>query len=185
MQTPLPPYTRLVQMPFFCAPACLQMILFRRGYGLRDQEDIALELGVKVTQEVQKNLRVKLEYAPPETAGIETILADQRINEYFSRNRIPLVARSVRASQIRTLGQWVSGHLQARHDLWLEYHADAMCGSPAIHDSLIESCDRVSITVVDPSWDQPGRHTHSIDVVAEAIGTKYGRETGIIVVKQK
>lgn len=43
-----PAYIPLIQKPQCCAVTCLQMIVYRNGYGLQDQEELAREFGVKV-----------------------------------------------------------------------------------------------------------------------------------------
>jgi len=45
-----PPYLPLIQKPMCCAVTCLQMIVFRNCGTLCDQEQLAIQFGVKIDQ---------------------------------------------------------------------------------------------------------------------------------------
>ena len=49
-------YTPIVQKPYGCVIACLQMVLFRRGLKLISQDKIGFELGLIVPKEFKKKI---------------------------------------------------------------------------------------------------------------------------------
>ncbi len=55
----LSPYKHLVQKPCFCGPACIQMILFRRGIWV-EQEKIGQKCGAKILPKDSKKFSRKI-----------------------------------------------------------------------------------------------------------------------------
>ncbi len=188
-----PHYTALVQKPFCCNVTCLQMILYRRGYGLFDQEQLAKFFKIKVSAEAKKSFNVKLgTYTRINLdEGLVTIKSAPIVNRFLKKNRLPLTATSVRASEIGDLQSFIASHLKADDDLWIEYKSHQIHGERIIHDNVIESIKTrakdkdTGVVLVDPQGTHKTRLEVSLGKIRAAISTKFGRETGFLVISKR
>ena len=66
-------YVPITEQPYCCVPACIQMILLRRGIPLKSQEEIGYNLGLIVPQRY-KNLfgKVRTGKRPKDGWGTQT-----------------------------------------------------------------------------------------------------------------
>ena len=104
---------------------------------------------------------------------------------------MPLKATSVKHSRIASLEGFLSGHLFANHDIWVEYHAQEIHAEDKfkgdyIHDGLIESLDQVNgiVTILDPLPYHRQRLSVTLDALEGGISTRYGRECGFVVIEK-
>lgn len=182
-----PTYIPLFQKPFCCNATCLSMILYRRGFGLFDQERLAQLLGAKV-DEASKDLF----YLPQsvgrvgEELGINTVTSSETVNELFKILNLPLQAESVKASSIRNLAEFIHTHLEQNHDLWTELKIHEMKGEESIHDNVIERIEHtgsgIFVTLVDPLPEYKTRITLPVQKLERAISNEFDRETGFLVI---
>lgn len=188
------PYIPLIQKPMCCAVTCLQMILYRNGFGLYDQEDLAIEFGVKIDKKDAHAFRsdMPIMSAANLDEGIATIDAADEINKFFRSLKVPLSATAFRASNIPDLEDFIIEGLNAQYDMWIEYHAHEIHSDDAtngryIHDGLIEAYDANSkeATVIDPVPEHRQRLSVGINQLKNSISDHFGRETGIILVQPK
>lgn len=185
-------YIPLIQKPKCCAVTCLQMILYRNGHGLHDQEDLALEFGVKIEPEdvlaFREDMPILTSFNHDE--GISTLDSVEAFNEFFKQKGIQLRAEAIRYADIDSLRDLLIKHLDDDHDVWIEYHSHEIASEHAnngrIHDALIESFDPASNTIVliDPKPTRRQRHTTSLEMLDRALSSEYGRELGLIVVRK-
>lgn len=194
MHTLHPPYIPLVQKPCCCAVTCLQMILYRRGYGLFDQEALAEEFDVRVAPEYLTCFSTPRK---PYTInnfdeGIATVESAAEIQEFFDRNAVALKVEAFRFSEIGDLDALLQRELTANNDIWLEYkshriHATDLHQGDYIHDGLVESYDpqSKSLTIIDPFYFHPPRISVSLHETLLALGPSLGRETGLLLVMPK
>lgn len=186
-----PKYISLVQKPSCCNVTCLQMILYRRGFGLFDQEQMAKFFKVKVGPKEQRAFNIRLgKYSRRGfDEDIKTVKSAPLINKFFSKNKIPLAAKAVRASSISNLQKFIADNLAKNNDLWLEFKTHQVHHSESIHDNVIESIatskNGLIVTAVDPLWHRKPRNAIALDKLRLAIGTKFGRETGFIIIESK
>lgn len=186
-----PSYIPLIQKPFCCNATCLSMILYRRGFGLVDQEVLASLLGVKISADVEGFFTTKLTIADPkqEELGINTIESSQFANKIFEKLNLPIHAHTVKASDIQNLATFIQEQLGADHDLWVEYKSHELHGEEAIHDNVIESIDLEPedpiVTLIDPLPDHKNRFHVPITKLQRAISTQFDRETGFLVISQR
>lgn len=187
------PYVPLIQKPMCCAVTCLQMILYRNGFGLYDQEDLAIEFGVKIDKKYAPAFREDMPIMTSNNLdeGIATIESEAIINTFFERLKVPLSATAFRCSEISNLEKFILDNLSAQRDLWVEYHAheihsDDTTKGHYIHDGLIESYQLASQTavVIDPVPEHRQRLRVGIVELEASISDKFGRETGIIIVQR-
>ena len=186
-----PKYIPLVQKPFCCSVTCLQMILYRRGLGLFDQEELAKFFKINVCKNDLKCFNAKLEVFNPTNIGIsiKTTDSEKIINQFFKEKNINLNAKAFKYSKISNLKEFLIENLKNNNDLWLEYKTHKIHGNKFIHDNVIESVKTISgktkITLVDPYWEYKPRLDVSIEDLEESISDKFGRETGFIVISKK
>lgn len=163
-----PKYTPLVQRPCCCCVTCLQMILYRRGFGLFDQEELAKYFKIKIGKKDVGAFNAKLgTYSKLDNVGMHTTESKKTINRFFRDKRIPLDARSVRASEIPDLKNFLVSNLKQQKDIWMEYKTSKIHKErqkekwfwpewKGAHDNVIESIKlengRTSVTLVDPFW---------------------------------
>jgi hypothetical protein len=104
-----PKYIPLVQKPECCAVACFQMILFRNGFGLYDPEKLAKYFDVRVSTRHQSMFTIRLQTLSKYNfdEGINTLDSINKINAFFRKNRISLVAEAKRISEIENLMQFI------------------------------------------------------------------------------
>lgn len=186
-----PLYIPLIQKPFCCAVTCLQTLLYRNGYGLYDQEDLAIKLGVKISPEdapaFRENMPIMTQANFDE--GISTIDSSALVNNFFTESDIALKASRFPFSAIPNLHDFLISHLKSNHDLWIEYHGHNIHSNDRfkgnyIHDGLVEgyNTDTKIVTITDPMPDHRQRLEIPLDVVSSSISTLYGRETGFLII---
>lgn len=121
-----PSYIPLMQKRFCCAAAVLQMIVYRNGYGLFDQEEVARELGVKISAEdisafsKPMPLFTKLNF----DEGLKTVESEEVINQFFKNHSIALCARAVRSQNVPSMEEFLKDNILGNRDIWVEYHND-------------------------------------------------------------
>lgn len=183
-----PKFIPLVQKPSCCNVTCLQMILYRRGFGLFDQQEMAKFFNIKVAKKEQRSFNVKLGTYTQinKDGGLKTVESERVINKFFKTNKIPLFAKSVLASEISDLGSFIVDNIKNNNDLWMEYKSHEIHGEKFIHDNVVESLQkkngRTTVTLVDPAPEYKPRLEVSVTKLRKAISNEFGRETGFIVV---
>lgn len=166
------------------------MILYRRGFGLYDQQELAKYFKIKISKKDFRSFNIKLNVFTSKNynEGLKTIESEKTINSFFKKNKIPLTAKAVRASEINDLKEFLVSNIKDNNDLWLEYKTHKIHGEKIIHDNVVESVKVVSgkgyVTLVDPYWEFKPRLVVGINKISEAISNKYGRETGFIVISK-
>jgi hypothetical protein len=170
------------------------MILFRNERGLFDQERLAITFGVSISEEDAAAFSTEMPIMTNANfdEGIQTVEAEQRINVFLQERAAGLRATSFKHSKVPSLPDFLSTHLRANHDIWVEYHAQEIHSKDDnqgnyIHDGLIESLDltNIHVVVVDPMPKHQQRLVIPLDTLERAISTRYGRETGFVVIEQR
>jgi hypothetical protein len=190
-----PAYTALIQKPLCCAVTCLQMILFRNGFGLWDQEELAIKFGVRISPEHAAAFTAVMPRMtkPNCDEGVQTVESEDQINAFLREHDIGLVAKCHKYTPDLSIADFVSEQLEANHDVWVEYHAHEIhaCDRSQgqyIHDGLIESLDRENgvATVLDPSPNHRQRLSIAIPVLRKAISEEFdSRATGFVSIRRK
>ncbi len=169
------------------------MILYRRGLGLFDQQELARYFQIKVGKKDQKAFNVRLgTYTQVNyDEGLKTIESEEIINSFFEQRKISLIAKAIKASEVPDLKKFIADNLTANNDLWVEYKAHQIHGDDSdkgryIHDGLIEELVEGKkgnlVVMIDPHSRHKPRIRVSTRTLADAISSKFGRETGFIVI---
>ena len=170
------------------------MILYRNGFGLFDQENLAIKFGVKIAPEYATAFSETMPVMTQKNfdEGIQTVESESHINRFLGEQAPALKAISFKHSAIAQLPDFLSTQIKANHDIWVEYHAQEIHAGDEengdyIHDGLVESFDPASghVTVIDPMPKHKQRLNISLQVLEKAISNKYGRETGFVVIERK
>ncbi len=166
------------------------MILYRRGFGLFDQEELAQAFEIKVPEKIRPLFSKDLSLRTDGEEGLETVRSAEIANRFFQERNLPLQARGVLASEIDQLTEFIQTELSASHDLWIEYHSDEIHQEDEmIHDSVVEQIKSDStgtiVTIVDPYGEHRTRVLIPIEQLAEAISIRFGRETGFLVISPR
>jgi hypothetical protein len=113
-----PKYKHLVQKPQFCFPTIVSMVCLRKGYWL-DQEDIAKDLGIKVTKKVSKSFNYKFEIAKNILeAGYDVGSIDvKKLNTIFKKHKIPIIAEFKKISEINDVDEFILENIKNNNDL--------------------------------------------------------------------
>jgi hypothetical protein len=188
-----PKYIPLIQKPKCCAVACLQMVLYRNGFGLFDQEDLAIQFGVKIGADdkpaFREDMPIMTEFNNDE--GISTISSVDRINGFFRASGIALMATAFPFAQISEFKDLLTDNLSQNNDVWVEYHTHEIYADDAnnkrIHDALVESIDPSTNTaiIIDPSPRRRQRVKVSIEVLERSMSASFGQELGLLLIKKK
>lgn len=114
-----PTYVPLIQKPKCCAVTCLQMILYRNGFGLFDQEDLAIRFGVKIAADDAPAFRADMPVMTSANVdeGIATVESAPQMNSFFQSLSVPLVATAYKASTIASVNDFIAEHLHENHDV--------------------------------------------------------------------
>ena len=188
-----PPYVPLVQKPQCCAVTCFQMLLYRRRYGLFDQQELAKFFGVKIAKEERHVFSVKLKtlsrYNYDE--GISTLDSNKKVRLFFRKNKITLQVISKRLHEIQDLKKFIQENITANNDLWVEYKGHEIHKNDAdkgryLHDGLIESIDlkKNEIILIDPAGSHKPRIMVKISTLYNSLSTKHGKETGFLIISK-
>jgi len=149
-------YRREPSLPLLCVPACLNMILTRRGYPPISQADIARQLGLVVPQ----RLRDTYPFAEiSETFldwGIRPVTAEARIKSIL-RERAPTLHHTFRGWQeVPTSSQleFIAEHLTRGNDVAVGFRASDIYddAQPVGHVALIVDLDSRAelVRLMDP-----------------------------------
>lgn len=145
-------YKHISQKPYCCLPACVQMILYRRGVqGTPTQAEIAENLGVIVPPNDPRwwgSSRNGRWLGP----GAHADLPEYSLTRFFEKYQYTLREEYRAGSYFHSeefLGNFLIYHLGVGSDIIVGYqlHAEMRCG----HVSLIEDIRGGVITLHDPS----------------------------------
>jgi hypothetical protein len=170
------------------------MILFRNEGILLDQEKLAIAFGVKILLQDAPAFSAAMPIMtdPAIDEGIRTIESEASINLFFEEVAPRLTAKSFKYSDIRSLSHFLSTHLRANHDIWVEYHSQEIHRTDErqgkyVHDGLVESMDLANgrVVVVDSMPNHQQRLSISLDALETAISPHYGRETGFVLIERR
>ena len=188
-----PTYIPLFQKPKCCAVACLQMILYRNGFGLHDQEDLAIQFGVRIESDdrhaFRENMQLMTQFNLDE--GISTLNSVGMINALFRNSGILLSATAHLHSNFGSLKDLVAENLSKNNDIWIEYHSNEIHAldknSNRIHDAVIESYDAKSdsAVIIDPSPRRRQRISVGMRALTESMSDKYGKELGLLLIQKQ
>lgn len=168
-------YTAFTQQPYCCVPASLQIVMYRRGIPLIDQEDIGYELGLTVPEEDKHFFnKVRTGEKPPAGWGTQIYNPKYDINKALAKLDIPFKVRIHTIDYLQSsqkLKKFLQDAQKADGDVLLCFEnsvlwkRDTKNGHVVVFDGL-ESDD---VWVVDPSRSFPKHHKVSVNKLYQAM----------------
>lgn len=150
-------YKHISQKPYCCVPACVQMILRRRGLFVPPQEDIAYDLGVILPPKGRHVLPKSHKGHRPKTGwGTRINLKQYSLTAFFQRRGYALQEKYYPAKNFHSTAkfmEFLKKNLKLGKDQLIcfnspmLYHQKGSWG----HASLIEKANRRYVTLRDPS----------------------------------
>lgn len=167
-------YVPFTQQPYLCVPTCLQMILYRRGIALMEQEDIANELGLIVPEEDLKYFAHARTGERP-SSGYGTQIQDEQygMHKLFDKNGWKL--SFTRHSDIASVDELreILATVQADDDtdamLCFDYGMLWGVKSSGGHVCVFEKLEGDTVCIIDPERNVPKRRATDIHTLFEAI----------------
>jgi len=156
-----PPYIHARQLPYCCAPACLYMILVRRGINPDSQEAIAEELGLMVPPKwVRFFPSIIVELSRGQFGGCRTHLPEFSINRYFKKKGLPLKETYYTIEKIEATKkfaiEFIIENLRAGNDLIVCFNNEILHGNTNWgHASLVQAIEGKHVTLIDPAVKAP------------------------------
>lgn len=162
-------YVHITEKPYCCVPTVLQMIQARRGLRSMSQDEIGWELGLIVPPEIKsKFIKVRTGPKPRAGYGTQTSKPQFSIENYFTRNHLPLSITCVSAASISELGYIICSALNQDNDIVLCLNSLHLLGDGDLeHVFLIEGYNEAfnQVTVVDPAIGAPTHRTTTFDSI--------------------
>lgn len=184
-------YIPFTQQPYLCVPTCLQMVLYRRGIPLLEQEDIANEIGLIVPKEDLKYFAHARTGQRP-SSGYGTQIQDERygMQKLFDKNGWGLTfeRRSdiVSAHELREILADVQDDDGMDAMLCFDYGMLWNGKSSGGHVCVFEKLDGDVVHIIDPERNVPKRRKTSIDALFKAIDFHgFHNATGVWLVRSK
>jgi hypothetical protein len=179
------------QQPYLCVAACLQMVLYRRGISLIEQELIANELGLIVPEEDLKYFTHARAGERP-SSGYGTQIQDDRysMQKLFDKRGWDL--RFTRYSDINFVEELREKLtvLQANDDadvmICFDYGTLWDVKSSGGHVCVFEKLEGDTVHLIDPERDVPKRRQVSMGKLFKAIDYHGARNaSGVWVIESK
>lgn len=173
-------YVALTQPPWCCVPTCLLMVLQRRNLPLLQIEEIGVELGLAVPvdcRELYPSARIGVR--PSSGYGTEIQNPLYSLNAFFQRREIPLREDFI-LSPPDDFSQWLKSQLESDRDLLVCFNHKSLFGGDADwgHVCLVNSVESSSITLVDPSPNDPKFREVSAELLVGAINSHGPKNRG-------
>ncbi len=148
-----PGYVPFVQQPYCCVPACIQMVMYRKGIKLVQQEDIGLALGLRVPRSMADA------FERPNTrkrrVGYGTDIANHPIDAFFKKEKIKLHFRYFPVFGTEEAKGLISKSIRENHDLIACFNNGKLYDNRyrSGHVSVISSIDGDKVVLIDPEYE--------------------------------
>jgi hypothetical protein len=185
----IPKYFPILQKPFCCSCACVQMVLLRHGIRPPTQDEIAKLTDVGVSKEDAKCFMGKLRVGKP--YGIKTITksTEARYNSFFKTKKFPFKVKAFKLSEIKDHKKFIIDNLEKGNDMHLELCMKNITGKANVHDCILSKirCDsKTFVTIVDPWWANKQYHEVEMKTLLQSMDKKwFGRELGFLIYYEK
>jgi len=182
-----PPYKHLTQRKDFCGPACVQMVLLRRGIQV-DQEATACEIGTRIDERDKNLYHLPLETLPAGDHRVGTWLGDfakEKAQGFFKKHGLAVEVR--RIGEIENPGAFIAENIDDDNDMILNFWWKPINDQEWGHFVLLSGFDPETgmVTLCDPSYMQKSFWDIRLDKIVEAMDKKWTTtERGFAVVKK-
>jgi hypothetical protein len=182
-----PMYPHLNQKENFCGPACLQMILFRKGKWI-SQELLAQKIGAGIHKKDKDLYILPFPSFSGKTYRIGVDIgefAKEKINTFLQKFK--LKSEIYRISKIKEVKAFIIENLKKGNDIMMNFWWKPFDGRSYGHFVLVADFDSETgeVTVCDPSPYKKSFWKASIDKFIKAMHPKWDKkERGFVVFKR-
>ena len=172
-----PPYKHLTQKNSFCGPACLQMVLFRRGIWV-EQEELAKKLGTRIRNKNRNKYLLDFEINDND-AGLNLL----EFNHFGSiLKEYGLKAKVIILSKIEDLRKLIEENLEKGNDTIINLHRGFYDPKKNWgHFCLVSSIENDVVEICDPSFEDKSYWKTSVEELMKAMSKEIdGKERGLI-----
>lgn len=183
-----PGYKHLIQKRNFCGPACLQMILLRRGIWY-EQEPLSYKLDAKIDRKEKDMYLLPFKKMPSGDSRIG--LKIKEFNGKTIKNflkKFDLEAEVYLISQIKNLSGFIVKNIKEKNDIMINYWVKILSGKDSGHYVLLSEFDRKNniLTVCDPSPTGRAFWKVGLGKIKRAMSSKWdGNERGFVIIKPR
>lgn len=171
-------YQKIVQKPYCCVGACLEMVLNRHRIENKGQEDIAYQLGLTLPEEQRGNFK-KARFGDRPIAGYGTRIQEEKysIHNFFWKNKLPLIETYYYITDDKEALEFFTKNRD--NDILIIFHCGTLYHAPHAdwgHMVLLEDIKDDKVTILDSSAKRD-YETFSLKELLEAI-QYHGKEKG-------
>lgn len=171
-------YTKVIQKPYCCVGACIEMILNRSNITNKGQVEIAYKLGLTLPEQY-RTIYPNAIFSPKPSAGYGTQIQREEysINNFFKNNNINLISEYHYITTEFEAKKFLLNNIQ--NDIMICLHCGTLYDSKGEdwgHMLLIEKINDDSVVLLDPEEDRD-YETVSIEKLVKAI-TIHGENNG-------
>jgi hypothetical protein len=114
-----PAYKPIDEKPYCCVPACILMILERRGLSFGFTRDkVGYELGLVVPEDYSGLFsKVRTGYKPLAEYGTQVSKAEFSINNFFRENKIRLQETHILLDEIENIKDFIESNIKQSNDI--------------------------------------------------------------------
>lgn len=181
-----PPYKHLVQKKNLCGSACIQMILFRHGVWI-EQEELAYKLGTKINGKDADLYLMPFRKASDGSSKIGMKLKDfnkPKIKNALKKYRFNIGIH--RISTVKSPEKFFIKNLKENNDVIINFWWKPINGVDFGHYVLLSEFNTVTkkIKVCDPGQNKRSFWEVRLDKLVKGMNKKFdGNERGFLVVK--
>ena len=145
-------YRLIKQKPYCCVPACLSMVLNRRGIKHGSQGEIGYELGLTVPkEEVRRFKKVRTGKKPSSGWGTQVQRKQFSINHYFAIHGIRLRESYRAPNRIKDIAATLTADLKRGNDVIACFDHKTLYGKGKWgHAVVVKAVDGTAATLLDP-----------------------------------
>ncbi len=165
-------YRLIVEKPYCCVPATIQMILERRGLPYETQENIGEHLGLIVPPAVAPQFTsVRTGPEPPAGYGTQISKSEFSIEAYFDRQNIPVAIELIKPSNLEELESIINNAISNDIDMAICYDSIKLFNEgDKEHFSIVQSIDNNgNLYIIDPAIGAPPMRKTTIKKLFEVL----------------
>lgn len=172
-------YKKVIQKPYCCMGACLEMILNRKNISNNGQVDIACQLGLIVPESYKNIYKNAIISDKKPLAGYGTQIQKEQfsINNFFRQNNINLTEKYYYIESLEEAKNFLNKNKNS--DILICCHCATLYDSPLEdwgHMILFENINNNEVTILDPSSNKNYK-TIPFENMIKAI-TVHGKNNG-------
>ena len=178
-------YKHLLQKPSMCGPACIQMVLLRKGMWM-DQEEIAEKVNARIFADQKDFFSKKLRITKDDIeVGIRLReFGEERIRNFFKNLKPSLKTEIFQVSEIKEVKDFIKENLNKNNDIIANIHMRYFDKKRKFgHFVLVSEIKGDRVTLCDPSPNSQNLWITTIDKLVKSMSKKIdGLERGFAII---